>query len=204
MPVDISRAVSAIGAERFALLAGPAAGYEGSGVAGRAAATSALGALADELRAADATLVGARTADLKAAILRESAGVSVSGRTVERDEACARTIARGLDGRWVADADSGSLSRAEVSMLASMPKRVQRRLKDAADVSGLGRREMSDLVRRAYLLHLGGGRDGGGLELAVEALENAARSKAPVPGALVARAAAAIAAIGGNVHGKGE
>ena len=193
MAIDITGAISAIGEERFRELAGPASRYAAGSVTGRAASTAALGALADELRASDASLAGARGSDIKAAILREAAGVDVSGRTVERDEACARAILGGLAPCWREEADSGSLPRGDVLALAALPEPAQSRLKNAACAGRLGKRATSGLIKRAR--EAAGLRGARTLLSAVELLEEAASSGAAQPEQLVMRARAAVEAL---------
>ena len=187
MAVDISNAIETIGRARFETLAAPAAGYGSSGVMARASAIEAIGPLARELRKADPSLRGARTSDIAAAIVAAATGVSVSGRTVERDAACASLIAGALDEGWASAAEAGELPRVAIEALASMPKPAQARLRTAIESAGIDLNGAWMLVKRASEL---GGLQPESLALmrAVEAVEAAAASGIHVPPWLADRA----------------
>ena len=70
----------------------------------RAAATKALGIQVEQMRAADPSLAGMRTEDVKARIVEEMTGRKVSGKTIRREEALAGKVA-GLIPEWRDAAD---------------------------------------------------------------------------------------------------
>lgn len=94
----------------------------------RAAATRALGIEAKRLKAEDPEFAGMRTEDVKAAIITAQTGRPVSGKTVQREEALARTIANDLSPQWAREADVGNLSAETVRALSEMPKSEQEAL----------------------------------------------------------------------------
>lgn len=187
MAVDISNAIETIGRARFEALAAPAAEYGSSGVTARATAIEALAPLVSELRGADPSLKGARTTDIAAAIVAAATGVSVSGRTVERDAACASLISGALEEGWAPAAEGGELPRVAVEALASMPKPAQARLRTAIESAGLDPKGAWALVKRASEI---GGLPHEYLALmrAVEGIEAAAASGIHVPPWLADRA----------------
>lgn len=197
MAVDISNAIETIGRARFEALAAPAAEYGSSGVMDRASAIEAIGPLARELRKTDPSLRGARSSDIAAAIVAAAAGISVSGRTVERDVACASLIADALEEGWVPAAEAGELPRVAIEALASMPKPAQARLRTAITSAGIDLNGAWMLVKRASEL---GGLQPESLALlrAVEGIEAAAAAGIHVPPWLADRALAAVRALKAN------
>ena len=91
----------------------------------RAAATKALGIQVEQMRAADPSLAGMRTEDVKARIVEEMTGRKVSGKTIRREEALADKVA-GLIPEWRDAADSGELSAKAVDSLAGSDEATQR------------------------------------------------------------------------------
>ena len=91
----------------------------------RAAATKALGIQVEQMRAADPSLAGMRTEDVKARIVEEMTGRKVSGKTIKREEALADKVA-GLIPEWRDAADSGGLSARAVDALAGSDEATQR------------------------------------------------------------------------------
>ena len=91
----------------------------------RAAATKALGIQVEQMRAADPSLAGMRTEDVKARIVEEMTGRKVSGKTIKREEALADKVA-GLIPEWRDAADSGGLSAKAVGALAGSDEATQR------------------------------------------------------------------------------
>ena len=91
----------------------------------RAAATKALGIQVEQMRAADPSLAGMRTEDVKARIVEEMTGRKVSGKTIKREEALADKVA-GLIPEWRDAADSGGLSAKAVDALAGSDEATQR------------------------------------------------------------------------------
>lgn len=93
----------------------------------RAAASKALGLEVERLRAADPSLKGKRTEDIKAAIVTAQTGAKVSGKTIQRREALARKVESDLIEEWRAQAIAGSLSDSRIRELASMDEDGQRK-----------------------------------------------------------------------------
>lgn len=91
----------------------------------RAAATKALCIQVEQMRAADPSLAGMRTEDVKARIVEEMTGRKVSGKTIKREEALADKVA-GLIPEWRDAADSGGLSAKAVDALAGSDEATQR------------------------------------------------------------------------------
>lgn len=91
----------------------------------RAAATKALGIQVEQMRAADPSLAGVRTEDVKARIVEEMTGRKVSGKTIKREEAMAEKVAA-LIPEWRNAADSGELSAKAVDALADAGEATQR------------------------------------------------------------------------------
>lgn len=91
----------------------------------RAAATKALGIHVEQMRAADPSLAGVRTEDVKARIVEEMTGRKVSGKTIKREEAMAEKVAA-LIPEWREAADSGELSAKAVDALADADEATQR------------------------------------------------------------------------------
>lgn len=91
----------------------------------RAAATKALGIQVEQMRAADPSLAGVRTEDVKARIVEEMTGRKVSGKTIKREEAMAEKVTA-LIPEWRDAADSGELSARAVDALADADEATQR------------------------------------------------------------------------------
>lgn len=114
----------------------------------RAAASRALGREVERMRGADPSLAGARTEDIKAAIISEHTGRKVSGRTVLRQEALADAIGS-LSSGWRRLADEGALSAEAVAALSGMDERAQQALHVKWAAAPRGKRETTEMVRRA-------------------------------------------------------
>ncbi len=111
----------------------------------RAAATKALGAQVDEMRAADPALSGMRTEDVKARIVEEMTGRKVSGRTIKREEALADKVAE-LVPEWREAADAGALSAKAVDALAGSDEATQREAFDRWSAAPLSKQATTELV----------------------------------------------------------
>lgn len=70
----------------------------------RAKATQALGIQVERMRAENPELKGVRTAELKAAIIRNQTGRNVSPATIKRQEQTARRVEQGLTEDWRSEA----------------------------------------------------------------------------------------------------
>ena len=112
-------------------------------VAERAAATRALGAQVQNMRDADPALSGVRTEDIKASIIEKQTGRKVSGKTIKRDEALAKTIERSVSDSWKPLANAGKISAAAVKELAAMPKQAQEKAFREMDVDGMSKRDIT-------------------------------------------------------------
>ena len=91
----------------------------------RAAATKALGIQVEQMRAADPSLAGVRTEDVKARIVEVMTGRKVSGKTIKREEALADKVAK-LIPEWREVADSGELSAKAIDALERSGEATQR------------------------------------------------------------------------------
>ena len=91
----------------------------------RAAATKALGIQVEQMRAADPSLAGVRTEDVKARIVEVMTGRKVSGKTIKREEALADKVAK-LIPEWREVADSGELSARAIDALERSGEATQR------------------------------------------------------------------------------
>lgn len=96
----------------------------------RARATRALGLEVKRMREADPALKGARSSDLKAAIIKAQTGRDVAPRTIERHEKVARTVERKLEPEWQRRAEAGELTDKDVERLAKLGRDAQRELAD--------------------------------------------------------------------------
>lgn len=112
-------------------------------VAERAAATRALGAQVQNMRDADPALSGVRTEDIKASIIEKQTGRKVSGKTIKRDEALAKTIEESVSDSWKPLANAGKISAAAVKELAAMPKQAQEKAFREMDVDGMSKRDIT-------------------------------------------------------------
>ena len=112
-------------------------------VAERAAATKALGAQVRNMRDADPKLSGMRTEDIKASIIEKQTGRKVSGKTIKRDEALAKTIEKSVSDSWKPLANAGKISAAAVKEHAAMPKQAQEKAFREMDVDGMSKRDIT-------------------------------------------------------------
>lgn len=110
-----------------------------------AAASAALGEEVLRRRAADPSLRGRRTEDIKAEIIQEQTGQKVSGKTIKRKEQLGRKIKSDLIEEWRQDANDGSLSAPAIDALAVLSKSEQARIK-ADCPADIGKRELSAFV----------------------------------------------------------
>ncbi|MEE0594609.1 MAG: ParB N-terminal domain-containing protein, partial [Eggerthella lenta] len=94
----------------------------------RAKATQALGIQVERMRAENPELKGVRTAELKAAIIRNQTGRNVSPATIKRQEQTARRVEQGLTEDWRSEAIEGNLSDTDIATLAAMDPDAQARL----------------------------------------------------------------------------
>ena len=113
----------------------------------RAFATEALGIEAERLRAEDPSLKGKRTEDIKAEMIEQQTGRSVSGRTILRDEKMAKTIQSDLSWNWAIEADEGRLSASSIEMLKGLPREKQTRLY-VSRPAGLSKKETTEYLKR--------------------------------------------------------
>ena len=102
----------------------------------RARATEALGLEAERLRAAD----------IKASMVYEQTGRTVSPKTIRREEKLAKVINESLSRHWAQEADEGRLSASSVDMLKGLPKEKQARL-FAGRPAGLNKKETTDYLK---------------------------------------------------------
>lgn len=112
----------------------------------RARATEALGLEAERLRAENPDLKGMRTADIKASMVYEQTGRTVSPKTIRREEKLAKVINESLSRHWAQEADEGRLSASSVDMLKDLPKEKQARL-FAGRPAGLNKKETTDYLK---------------------------------------------------------
>ena len=111
----------------------------------RAAATKALSAQVDEMRAADPSLSGVRTEDVKARIVEQMTGRKVSGKTIRREEAMAEKVAD-LVPEWREAADAGALSAKAVDALADADEATQREAFERWSAAPLSKQATTELV----------------------------------------------------------
>ena len=109
----------------------------------RAAASRALGVEVERMRAENPELSGVRTEDIKASIIEKQTGRKVSGKTIKRDEALAKTIEKSVSDSWKPLANAGKISAAAVKELAAMPKQAQEKAFREMDVDGMSKREIT-------------------------------------------------------------
>lgn len=105
----------------------------------RAAATKTLCIQVEQMRAADPSLAGMRTEDVKARIVEEMTGHKVSGKTIKREEALGRFVASIL--RNPSPADSEAIFR-----IAELARQAGDAVQGFTDVHG-ARRNPSDSNR---------------------------------------------------------
>lgn len=94
------------------------------------------------MRDADPALSGVRTEDIKASIIEKQTGRKVSGKTIKRDEALAKTIEESVSDSWKPLANAGKISAA-VKELAAMPKQAQEKAFREMDVDGMSKRDIT-------------------------------------------------------------
>ena len=112
-------------------------------VSERAAASRALGVEVERMRAENPELAGVRTEDIKASIIEKQTGRKVSGKTIKRDEALAKTIEKSVSDSWKPMANAGKVSAAAVKALAAMPKPAQEKAFREMDVDGMSKRDIT-------------------------------------------------------------
>lgn len=115
----------------------------------RAKATQALGIQVERMRAENPELKGVRTAELKAAIIRNQTGRNVSPATIKRQEQTARRVEQGLTEDWRSEAIEGNLSDTDIATLAAMDPDAQARLYKEKSSANAGRADTSKLIREA-------------------------------------------------------
>ncbi|NHM15284.1 chromosome partitioning protein ParB [Eggerthellaceae bacterium zg-887] len=115
----------------------------------RAAATRALGIEVERKRREDPALTGVRTEDIKADIIAEQTGRRVSGKTIKREEALARTIEEDLADEWKPAADSGEISAAAVNALAKVGREEQAEIASKVYLAGLSKRQRTEAIAAA-------------------------------------------------------
>lgn len=115
----------------------------------RAAATRALGIEVERKRRENPNLTGKRTEDIKADILAEQTGRRVSGKTIKREEALAKTIERDLIDEWKSTANAGEISAKAIASLAALPRDEQSRIASEVALDGLSKRQRTDAVQAA-------------------------------------------------------
>ena len=154
----------------------------------RAKATQALGLQIERMRAANPDLKGVPSADLKAAIIRNQTGKSVSASTIKRQEQTARQVEEDLTEDWRREALEGRLSDTDIANLASMERASQEEAFRKKEGAGLNKRQTSALIKGSSCAPPDTGKH---LKQAVKALskaEEAARSGANVDATLLAEA----------------
>lgn len=114
----------------------------------RAAASRALGAEVEQMRAITPELTGRRTEDIKAAIISEQTGRKVSGKTVRRQEALADRIEK-LTPNWKQSAEKKELSAEAVERLSRMSATEQDEIYKRARKTATTKREISALIATA-------------------------------------------------------
>lgn len=114
----------------------------------RARATRALGLEVKRMRESDPSLKGARTSELKAAIIRAQTGRDVAGRTIEHHEAIARIVEDRLSPPWQRRAQAGRLSDSDIQRVSKLPRDAQESLARSIP-EDISREEASALIRRA-------------------------------------------------------
>ena len=87
-----------------------------------------------------------RTADIKASMVYEQTGRTVSPKTIRREEKLAKVINESLSRHWAQEADEGRLSASSVDMLKDLPKEKQASL-FAGRPAGLNKKETTDYLK---------------------------------------------------------
>lgn len=113
----------------------------------RAKATQALGLQIERMRAENPELKGVRSAELKAAIIRNQTGKSVSAATIKRQEQTARQVEEDLTEDWRREALEGRLSDTDIANLASMGRGSQEEAFRRKEAAGMGKRQVSELIK---------------------------------------------------------
>lgn len=113
----------------------------------RARATEALGLEVERLREENEELYGKRSSEIKAAIVEEQTGRSVSSRTIEREEQLSKVIESELSRHWATEADEGRLSASSIDMLRELPREKQARLY-VERPAGLSKKETTDYLKK--------------------------------------------------------
>lgn len=113
----------------------------------RARASRALGVQADRMREEVPELTGARTEDIKAAIISAQTGRSVSGKTIRRQEALADAIEDGLDIAWRGAAVEERIPAEAVRILAKQSPHVQRELYGKWHAAGVPKQRTASFLR---------------------------------------------------------
>lgn len=114
----------------------------------RAAASRALGAEVEQMRAMTPELIGRRTEDIKAAIISEQTGRKISGKTVRRQEALADKIEK-LTPSWKQIAEKRELSAEAVERLSHMSAAEQDVLYERAGKAAATKRELGAFIATA-------------------------------------------------------
>ena len=115
----------------------------------RAKATQALGIQVERMRAENPELKGVRTADLKAAIIRNQTGKSISPATIKRQEQTARRVEEDLTDDWRREALEGNLSDTDIAALAAMDANAQTKLFKEKASASTNANVVSKLIREA-------------------------------------------------------
>ena len=97
------------------------------------------------MRAADPSLSGVRTEDVKACIVEQMTGRKVSGKTIRREEAMAEKVAD-LVPEWREAADAGALSAKAVDALADADEATQRKAFERWSAAPLSKQATTELV----------------------------------------------------------
>lgn len=120
----------------------------------RARATEALGIEVERMREDNEELYGKRSSEIKAAIVEEQTGRSVSSRTIEREEQLSKVIESELSRHWATEADEGRLSASSIDMLRVLPREKQARL-FVERPAGLTKKETTDYLKRKLEIESG-------------------------------------------------
>lgn len=113
----------------------------------RARATEALGLEVERLREENPELNGVRTAEIKASMVQQQTGKSISPKTIQREEKLARIIKDDLSRHWASEADEGRLSASSIDMLKELPREKQARLY-VERPAGLSKKETTDYLKQ--------------------------------------------------------
>ena len=113
----------------------------------RARATEALGLEVERLREENPKLNGVRTAEIKASMVMQQTGKSISPKTIQREEKLARVIKEDLSRHWASEADEGRLSASSIDMLKELPREKQARLY-VERPAGLSKKETTDYLKQ--------------------------------------------------------